>query len=128
MDIITKVLPDDCMSLIISFTSPPDAWRMALVSHAFRSVADSDAVWEMFLPDDYKEIISKSSSASLLLLAKKGLYFSLCYHSILIHNGAMVSPNSTFCIKLLQFCLEHVLITISFASFFFIVFGTFEEV
>ncbi|XWS13462.1 hypothetical protein CRYUN_Cryun36dG0039200 [Craigia yunnanensis] len=90
MDIvITKVLPDDCMSLIISFTSPRDACRMALVSHAFRSVADSDAVWEMFLPVDYKEIISKSSSPSLLSLAKKDLYFSLCYHSILIDNGAM---------------------------------------
>ncbi|XVE81396.1 hypothetical protein DITRI_Ditri15bG0059900 [Diplodiscus trichospermus] len=88
MDMITNVLPDDCMSLIISLTSPRDACRMALVSHASRSVADSDDVWEMFLPVGYKEIISKSSSPSLLSLAKKDLYFSLCYHSILIDNGA----------------------------------------
>ncbi|XP_022760856.1 F-box protein PP2-B10-like [Durio zibethinus] len=87
---ITKVLLDDCMSLIISFMSPQDACRMALVSQAFRSVADSDAVWETFLPVDYEEVISKSSSPSLLSLAKKkDLYFSLCYHSILIDNGAM---------------------------------------
>ncbi|WRX20322.1 F-box domain - like 10 [Theobroma cacao] len=45
---MTKVLPDECMSLIISFTSPRDACRMALVSRALRSVADSDAVWLSF--------------------------------------------------------------------------------
>lgn len=90
---ITKVLPDDCISLIISLTSPRDACRMALLSHAFNSIADSNAVWQMFLPLDYIHIISNSSSPpSLLSLPKKDLYFSLCYHPILTHNGDMVSP------------------------------------
>ncbi|MBA0558870.1 hypothetical protein Golob_015863, partial [Gossypium lobatum] len=38
-----------------------------MVSHAFRSVADCDAVWEKFLPSDYRSIIS----SSLLSLGKK---------------------------------------------------------
>ncbi|KAG4126219.1 hypothetical protein ERO13_D10G143700v2 [Gossypium hirsutum] len=87
---ITKVLPDDCISLIISLTSPRDACRMALLSHAFNSIADSNAVWQMFLPLDYIHIISNSSSPpSLLSLPKKDLYFTLCYHPILTHNGDM---------------------------------------
>ncbi|XVF65110.1 hypothetical protein PTKIN_Ptkin09bG0220400 [Pterospermum kingtungense] len=89
MGIITKVLPDACMCIIISFTSPRDACTMALVSHAFRSVADSDAVWETFLPVHYRDIISKSSSPPLLSLPKKDLYFSLCHRPILIDNGAV---------------------------------------
>ncbi|XWS13463.1 hypothetical protein CRYUN_Cryun36dG0039300 [Craigia yunnanensis] len=85
----TRVLPEECICLIISLTSPRDACRSALVSPALRSVADSDAVWERFLPCDYKEIISKSSSPSLLSLVKKDLYVHLSFHPILIENGSM---------------------------------------
>ncbi|XVF65106.1 hypothetical protein PTKIN_Ptkin09bG0220000 [Pterospermum kingtungense] len=86
----TKLLPEECMCLILSLTSPRDACRAALVSPALRSVADSDAVWERFLPTDYEEIISNSSSPSLLSLAKKDLYVHLSFHPILIENGTMV--------------------------------------
>ncbi|XVE81402.1 hypothetical protein DITRI_Ditri15bG0060500 [Diplodiscus trichospermus] len=85
----TRVLPEKCVALIISLTSPRDACRSALVSTALRSVADSDAVWERFLPSDYMEIISKSSSPSLLSLSKKDLYFHLSFHPILIENDNM---------------------------------------
>lgn len=83
------MLPEECLSLIISFTSPLDACRAALLCHALRSAADSDAVWERFLPRDYEEIISRSSSPSLLSFPKKDLYVHLCFHPILIENGAM---------------------------------------
>ncbi|KAG4184977.1 hypothetical protein ERO13_A09G203300v2 [Gossypium hirsutum] len=82
---ITRILPEDCLCLIISLTSPADACRSAMVSHAFRSVADCDAVWEKFLPSDYRSIIS----SSLLSLGKKDVYFHLCFHPILIQNGTM---------------------------------------
>lgn len=85
----TKVLPEECLCLILSLTSPQDACRSALVSPAFRSAADSDDVWERFLPCDYQEIISGSSSPSLLSIGKKDLYFHLSFHPILIANGTM---------------------------------------
>ncbi|XP_022723097.1 putative F-box protein PP2-B12 isoform X2 [Durio zibethinus] len=85
----TKLLPEECMCLIISLTSPRDACRSALVSPALRPVADSDDVWERFLPCDYQEIISRYSSTSLLSWAKKRLYFHLSFHPILIENGTM---------------------------------------
>ncbi|KAA3454733.1 F-box protein [Gossypium australe] len=68
---ITRILPEGCLCLIISLTSPADACRSAIVSHAFRSVADCDALWKKFLPSDYRSIIS----SSLLSLGKKDVYF-----------------------------------------------------
>ncbi|KAK8599716.1 hypothetical protein V6N13_060460 [Hibiscus sabdariffa] len=81
----TRILPEECLSLIISLTSPADACRSAVVSPSLRSVADSDAVWEKFLPCDYDFIVS----SSLLSLVKKDLYFHLSSHPILIHNSTM---------------------------------------
>ena len=93
---ITNVLPAECISHIISLTTPRDACRLAVVSPAFKSAADSDLVWEKFLPSDYKLIISNSVSSSFLItsLSKKDLYFHLCHHPIFINNGTMVSFES----------------------------------
>jgi len=97
MDItIEAVLPEECISAIISLTSPPDACRYSLLSRIFRSAAGWDLVWEGFLPPDYQQIISQSeSSVSSLLnvLPKKDLYFHLCRNPILIGNGNMVSKS-----------------------------------
>uniref|UniRef100_R7WCU4 Uncharacterized protein n=1 Tax=Aegilops tauschii TaxID=37682 RepID=R7WCU4_AEGTA len=43
-------LPEELLMRVVSLTSPPDACRAAAVSRAFRAVADSDAVWSLFLP------------------------------------------------------------------------------
>ncbi|KAL9406986.1 hypothetical protein Peur_003958 [Populus x canadensis] len=91
MDMST-VLPEECLAHIISFTSPRDACRSALVSRNFQSAADSDAVWKGFLPSDHVEIISSSpasSSSQLTALSKKELYFHLCNSPILVNNGIM---------------------------------------
>ncbi|BBG92326.1 phloem protein 2-B12 [Prunus dulcis] len=79
---IISVLPAECISHIVSCTTPQDACRSSLVSHLFRIAADSDIVWERFLPQDYKEIISSSLNS----LSKKDLYFHLCNHPIIIGN------------------------------------------
>jgi hypothetical protein len=55
------VLPEECIAGVLSFTSPPDACRSSSVSTNFRSAAESDAVWESFLPPQYKSIISRSA-------------------------------------------------------------------
>ncbi|KAJ4832841.1 hypothetical protein Tsubulata_001923 [Turnera subulata] len=90
---ITKVLPEECITHIISFTSPRDACRSSLVSHSFNSAADSDAVWDRFLPSDHLELISSAAAPSvsqeLLPMSKKKLYFHLCDNPILINNGTM---------------------------------------
>ncbi|KAL4296271.1 hypothetical protein GQ457_12G001940 [Hibiscus cannabinus] len=86
----TRILPEECLCLIISFTSPAEACRSAMVCPVLRSAADSDAVWEKFLPCDYKSIIlESSSSATLVSMGKKELYFSLFSHPILIQNNTM---------------------------------------
>ncbi|CAK7336243.1 unnamed protein product [Dovyalis caffra] len=87
---MSKVLPDECLAHIISLTSPQDACRFALVSHNCQSAADSDVVWEGFLPSKYLEIVSSTTSSSQLTsLSKKKLYLHLCNNPILINNGIM---------------------------------------
>nr|GMC76274.1 F-box protein PP2-B10-like [Ipomoea batatas] len=88
-DIGFEVLPEDCIANALSLTSPEDACRLSLVASAFYSAAQFDAVWERFLPADYRDIISRSGDAADLLASasKKDLYFRLCDNPILIDDG-----------------------------------------
>ncbi|KAH9734544.1 F-box protein [Citrus sinensis] len=86
------LLPEGCIANVISFTTPRDACRLSSVSTVFKSAAESDAVWERFLPPDYPSLLSdaassSSSSSSLHFSSKKELYFSLCHNPILIDEG-----------------------------------------
>ena len=83
------MLPEDCLSTILSFTSPEDAFRSSLVSATFRSAIDSDTVWERFLPPDYPEIVL-SSVTPLKFSSKKELFQCLC-DPVLIDGGNKVS-------------------------------------
>ncbi|KAK6917108.1 Phloem protein 2-like [Dillenia turbinata] len=84
--------PEGCISTILSLTSPEDAIRLSLVASNFRSAADSDAVWEKFLPSDYEDLISRAvdfSSSWLNFESKKDLYFRLCDSPLLIDDGQL---------------------------------------
>uniref|UniRef100_A0A1J3K585 F-box protein PP2-B10 n=1 Tax=Noccaea caerulescens TaxID=107243 RepID=A0A1J3K585_NOCCA len=76
-------LPEDCISNIISFTSPRDACVAASVSRTFGSAVKSDLAWENFLPPEYASLVPRSRDFS----SKKELYFSLCDDPVLIDDG-----------------------------------------
>ncbi|KAL2518990.1 F-box protein [Abeliophyllum distichum] len=80
------MLPEGCISQIISFTSPKDACTASAVSLGFKSAAESDTVWERFLPSAYEDIIARSVSP-VLYYSKKELYFRLCDFPLLIDGG-----------------------------------------
>ncbi|KAI9181258.1 hypothetical protein LWI28_013048 [Acer negundo] len=81
-------LPEGCIAVVISFTTPRDACRLACVSTTFKSASDSDIVWDRFLPPEYSSSSSSSSSTTRWsALRKKELYFCTCHN--LIHNGKM---------------------------------------
>ncbi|KAF3457645.1 hypothetical protein FNV43_RR02303 [Rhamnella rubrinervis] len=96
-------LPDDCISHIFSLTSPREACRCSAVSSAFRSAAESDAVWERFLPPNWEDIISKSSSP-VEFSSLKAVYFHLCDYPILVDQGkksfALDKESGKFCYML----------------------------
>ncbi|KAK7839770.1 f-box protein pp2-b10 [Quercus suber] len=79
------MLPGDCVSKILSFTSPADAFRSSMVSSMFHSAAKSDIVWEMFLPTDYKDGVSRLITP-LTFTTKKELFVCLC-NPVLIDGG-----------------------------------------
>ncbi|KAL4596012.1 hypothetical protein ACB092_12G133200 [Castanea dentata] len=86
-----SILPEGCISDIVALTTPKDACRACVVSSIFRSAAESNGVWEKFLPSDYQAIIAQSSSSdSLNFSSKKQLYLSLSDNPILI-DGAKKS-------------------------------------
>ncbi|KAK8464767.1 hypothetical protein PHAVU_010G078180 [Phaseolus vulgaris] len=80
-------LSEGCIAIILSFISPRDVCRLSLVSSTFRSAAESDAVWDRFLPSDLHTLLSQSSSSSFP--SKKHLYLHLCHNPLLIDHGKM---------------------------------------
>ncbi|XP_020240055.1 putative F-box protein PP2-B12 [Cajanus cajan] len=82
-------LPEGCIANVLSLTCPRDVCRLSVLSSTFRSAADSDAVWDTFLPHDYQSLLSQSQSQSQSqsLSSKKHLYLSLCQKPLLIHDG-----------------------------------------
>ncbi|KAM3682954.1 hypothetical protein ACB094_12G109400 [Castanea mollissima] len=83
-----SVLPEGCLSDIVALTTPKDACRACAVSSTFRAAAESNAVWERFLPSDYQAIIAQSSSSdSLNFSSKKQLYLSLSDNPRLIDDN-----------------------------------------
>ncbi|PIA44300.1 hypothetical protein AQUCO_01700123v1, partial [Aquilegia coerulea] len=71
-----NVLPEDCISTILSFTTPQDTCRSSSVSSLFHLAADSDVVWDKFLPSNYQYIVSQSVSP-IVFSSKKELFFQL---------------------------------------------------
>ncbi|KAK4778920.1 hypothetical protein SAY86_006448 [Trapa natans] len=78
-------LPGDCVSAILSDTSPRDVGRLSAASSTFRSAAESEAVWEKFLPSNHLDIVARSA-APVKFSTKKELFFGLC-NPLLIDNG-----------------------------------------
>ena len=93
---LIDMLPRYCVSKILSFTSPTDAYRSSMVSSMFHSAAESDVLWDMFLPTDYKDVVSRLITP-LTFTTKKELFVCLC-NPILIDDGRKVGlkwyPNS----------------------------------
>ncbi|XP_041020355.1 F-box protein PP2-B15-like [Juglans microcarpa x Juglans regia] len=79
------MLPEDSVSTILSYTSPSDACRSSMVSSTFLSAAESDGVWERFLPNDYEDVVSRLVTP-LTFTKKKELFLLLC-NPVLIDAG-----------------------------------------
>ncbi|XP_051231089.1 putative F-box protein PP2-B12 [Lolium perenne] len=69
-------------------TTPADACRAAAVCTAFRSVADSDTVWEKFLPSDCDAILERAVHL-VDFSSKKELFLDLAQEHILLDDGKM---------------------------------------
>nr|XP_016500620.1 PREDICTED: F-box protein At2g02240-like isoform X1 [Nicotiana tabacum] len=84
------ILPEGCISEIISLTIPADAARSSAISRGFKSAAESDVVWDKFLPSDHLDIVSRSVSV-VVCDSEKDLYFRLSHSPILLHEGRLQS-------------------------------------
>lgn len=71
-----EFLPEDCIALVLSHLSPRDACRSTSVASMIKESAESDLLWDKFLPPDHQEIISKSVSP-ITYKSKKELFYKL---------------------------------------------------
>ncbi|CAN4095689.1 unnamed protein product [Withania somnifera] len=78
-----QLLPEGCVSDILSFTSRKDVAISSATSRGFNSAAESNVIWQKFLPDDYEDVVSRYVSPPVCT-NKKELYFSLCDFLVLI--------------------------------------------
>lgn len=81
-------LPEDCISMVIFHTTPRDACVVASVSRTVKSAAESDLVWEKFLPPEYSSL---ALPPSLDCSSKKKIYLSLADDPVLIDEGKKVN-------------------------------------
>ncbi|RYR52431.1 hypothetical protein Ahy_A06g027351 [Arachis hypogaea] len=85
-------VPEDCFAHILSFASPQDACSLCLVSTTLQSMADSDCVWEKFLPLDCQEIVSRIVNPSLSCSSnKKHVFVTLCRPQLIDGGNKAVS-------------------------------------
>ncbi|XP_074576783.1 F-box protein At2g02240-like isoform X2 [Curcuma longa] len=82
-----SMLPEECISYVLSFTSPCDICRLSLVSKSFFAAAQSDLLWESFLPPDIAEILSRATHP-VDCSSRKELYFRLC-QPLLVDEGKL---------------------------------------
>ncbi|CAI9103463.1 OLC1v1001944C1 [Oldenlandia corymbosa var. corymbosa] len=80
-----EALPEECIVQILSFTSPKEACQLSTVSTIVRDAADSEVLWEKFLPSDYRDILSRLVFP-LEFKSKKDLFLQLC-QPLLIDGG-----------------------------------------
>ncbi|XP_021850974.2 putative F-box protein PP2-B12 isoform X1 [Spinacia oleracea] len=89
-------LPEECLSHILSLTSPADIVRSSAVSKLLLSASDSDFAWEKFMPSDTDRFVSQQSSTPFdqqKFASKRYLYFRLCSSPILLDHS--YSKNGT---------------------------------
>lgn len=88
-------LPEGVIAHILSLTSPSDACRSSAVSRIFNAAAQSDIVWDRFLPSDWDILISQRNFDDLnvrpISSSKKEIFFSLCDIPVLIDDSKKVS-------------------------------------
>jgi hypothetical protein len=82
-------LPVGCVAHVLALTSPRDVCRCAAVSPSFRDAAESDTVWERFLPADYLAILLRSGSGRLPPpSSKKEAYLRLSDSGVLVIDSS----------------------------------------
>jgi hypothetical protein len=85
-------LPEDCVAHAIAMTTPADACSSSAVSPAFRAAADSDAVWDRFLPRDHAAVLARADDGAHRECSKKELFTRLCSRPVLLDGATMVRP------------------------------------
>lgn len=89
MDLFEK-LPGECIEEVVSRTGPMEACRLSVVCKRFLSAAESDVVWDRFLPSDYQQLLNRADSLPNINFAhKKDLFLFLIGNHVIIDGNTL---------------------------------------
>lgn len=91
VDLFEK-LPEECIQEVVSRTGPMEACRLSVVSKMFLSAAESELVWDRFLPSDCQQILNREDAFPKIQFAnKKDLFLFLMGNHVTVDGNTMVS-------------------------------------
>ena len=90
IDLFEK-LPQECIEEVVWRVGPMEACRLSAVCKRFLSAAESDLVWDRFLPSDYRQLRDRADALPNMKFAhKKDLFLFLIGNHVSMDGNTMV--------------------------------------
>nr|XP_017230904.1 PREDICTED: putative F-box protein PP2-B12 isoform X1 [Daucus carota subsp. sativus] len=80
-------LPEEIIEEVVSLIGPMEACRLSVVCKRFLSAAESNTVWERFLPSDYQQFLDRADSLPNIKFAHKKDVFLFLIGNHVIFDG-----------------------------------------
>ncbi|WOG84928.1 hypothetical protein DCAR_0104113 [Daucus carota subsp. sativus] len=84
-------LPEEIIEEVVSLIGPMEACRLSVVCKRFLSAAESNTVWERFLPSDYQQFLDRADSLPNIKFAHKKDVFLFLIGNHVIFDGNTLS-------------------------------------
>ncbi|KAL1810431.1 hypothetical protein ACET3Z_027421 [Daucus carota] len=89
IDLFEK-LPQECIEEVVWRVGPMEACRLSAVCKRFQSAAESDLVWDRFLPSDYQQLRDRADALPNMKFAhKKDLFLFLIGNHVSMDGNTM---------------------------------------
>ncbi|XP_017219025.2 putative F-box protein PP2-B12 [Daucus carota subsp. sativus] len=89
IDLFEK-LPQECIEEVVSRVGPMEVCRLSAVCKRFLSAAESDLVWDRFLPSDYQQLRDRADAFPNIKFAhKKDLFLFLIGNHVSMDGNTM---------------------------------------
>ena len=99
-------LPEEIIEEVVSLIGPMEACRLSVVCKRFLSAAESNTVWERFLPSDYQQFLDRADSLPNIKFAhKKDVFLFFIGNHVIFDGNTLVIPSYFLIVYPLYYCL-----------------------
>ena len=83
IDLFEK-LPQECIEEVVWRVGPMEACRLSAVCKRFLSAAESDLVWDRFLPSDYQQLRDRADALPQYEICSQLRKICFCFSSAIM--------------------------------------------